>query len=95
MTVIALVSGGIDSLVMSKMISLEGENLIPVFVDYGQLARMKEWSACQKVFKESGLSKPVKVDLSGYGKFMSTGITDPTKHIYDDAFLPEEICCFF
>jgi len=88
MTIVALVSGGIDSLVMSKLISLQGEELIPVFVDYGQLARIKEWSACQTVLKKSGLPEPVRVDLSGYGKLMSTGITDPAKHIYNDAFLP-------
>ena len=34
-TIVTLVSGGIDSLVMSKMIDLQGEEQIPVFIDYG------------------------------------------------------------
>lgn len=88
MTIITLVSGGIDSLVMSKIIDLQGEKQIPIFIDYGQLAREKEWSACKKVFKVSNLSEPIKIDLSGYGKLMSTGITDRAKDIHDDAFLP-------
>jgi len=88
MTFVTLVSGGIDSLVMSKLISLQGEKQIPIFIDYGQLAREKEWMACQKIFKKSNLPKPTKFDLSGYGKIMATGITDSSKQIYDDAFLP-------
>jgi 7-cyano-7-deazaguanine synthase len=88
MTFVTLVSGGIDSLVMTKIIDLQGEKQIPLFIDYGQLAREREWSACQRVLKESKLPKPIKIDVSGYGKLMPTGITDSTKHIYNDAFLP-------
>ncbi len=88
MKIVTLVSGGIDSLVMSKIISIQGEEQIPVFIDYGQLARDREWAACQKILKKSYLPAPTRIDLSGYGKLMSTGITDSSKHIYDDAFLP-------
>lgn len=88
MTVVTLVSGGIDSLVMSKIIDVQGEKQIPLFIDYGQLAREKEWSACRKVLKASILPEPAKVDLSGYGTLLSSGITDRTKDIHDDAFLP-------
>jgi len=59
-----------------------------IFIDYGQLAREKEWLACKRVLKRSNLPEPVRVDLSGYGRLMPTGITDSTKHIHDDAFLP-------
>lgn len=88
MTVITLVSGGIDSLVMSKIIDTQGEKQIPIFIDYGQLAGEKEWSACRKVLKLADLPEPVKIDLSGYGKLMPSGITDRRKNIHDDAFLP-------
>jgi 7-cyano-7-deazaguanine synthase len=88
MTTVSLVSGGIDSLVMSKIIAEQGEELIPIFIDYGQLARYKEWAACQMVFKESNLPAPTRVDLSGFGKLMPTGITDSTKDIREQAFLP-------
>lgn len=73
---------------MSKIIDVQREEQIPIFIDYGQLAREKEWLACKRVFEESNLPEPIRIDLSGYGKLMSTGITDSTKHIHDDAFLP-------
>ena len=87
-TIVTLVSGGIDSLVMSKIIDLQGEEQIPIFIDYGQLAREREWLACRRVLKKSNLPKPVRIDLSGYGQLISSGITDSAKDIYDDAFLP-------
>lgn len=88
MTIVTLVSGGIDSLTMSKLIVEQGEEIIPLFIDYGQLAREKEWNACQTVFKEANMPAPTRIDLSGYGKLMPTGITDSTKEIHDQAFLP-------
>jgi len=39
MVVVTLVSGGMDSLVMSKIIDLQGEKQKLLFIDYGQLAR--------------------------------------------------------
>jgi 7-cyano-7-deazaguanine synthase len=88
MTVVTLVSGGIDSLVMTKIIDIQGEKPMPLFIDYGQLAREKEWAACQRILKASNLPEPVKADLSGYGKLITSGITDRTKNIHDEAFLP-------
>jgi len=88
MTVISLVSGGIDSLVMAKIIEEEGEKQIPLFIDYGQLAKEREWEACKKTLKICNLPEPIKVDLNGYGKLMPTGITDTAQDIIKNAFLP-------
>lgn len=88
MTVVTLVSGGIDSLLMSKIIAEDNEKQVLLFIDYGQLAREREWEACQKVFNLSNLPPPTKVDLSGYGKLIRSGITDSTMNIHQDAFLP-------
>ena len=73
---------------MSKIISDQKEELIPLFIDYGQLARNKEWEACQTVFHESSLPPPIRIDLNGYGKLIPSGITDSTKDIHEHAFLP-------
>jgi len=73
---------------MSKIIDSQGEDQIPIFVDYGQLSRNREWEACKKVLKESDLPEPIRIDVSGYGRLMSTGITDSKKHVHNDAFLP-------
>ncbi|MBD3230567.1 MAG: 7-cyano-7-deazaguanine synthase [Candidatus Lokiarchaeota archaeon] len=88
MTIITLASGGIDSLVMAKLIEKENEQQIPLFIDYGQLAAEKEWEACKKVFKMSNLPNPIKIDLSGYGKLIKSGITDSSIDIHEQAFLP-------
>lgn len=88
MAVVALVSGGIDSLVMCKLLEKEKQELMPLFIDYGQLANEKEWASCKKIFKMLGWPKPKKIDLSGYGRTIKSGITDDSKDIYSDAFLP-------
>ncbi|MBU7030161.1 MAG: 7-cyano-7-deazaguanine synthase [Theionarchaea archaeon] len=88
MAVVALVSGGIDSLVMCKLLEKDGQEIMPIFVDYGQLACKKEWESCKRIFKISNLSKPERIDLNGYGKSITSGITDSSKDICVDAFLP-------
>ena len=35
-----------------------------------------------------GLQKPTVIDVSGYGKTISSGLTDSSKHIIEEAFLP-------
>jgi len=88
MKTVTLVSGGIDSVVMSKIIEKEGGTQFPLFIDYGQLCAEKEWSACKELMNKCKLPNPTKVDLKGYGQLMPCGITDASKDIYSDAFLP-------
>jgi len=88
MGIVVLVSGGIDSSVMCKIIEKQGEEITPLFIDYGQLAAKKEWEACQRVFKECKFPNPVKIDLRGYGKMIPSGLTNSQKDICKDVFLP-------
>lgn len=88
MGVVPLVSGGIDSLVMCKMLELENQEQFPLFIDYGQLSNEREWEACKKVLKKSNLPIPIKINLREYGKLIESGITSNLKDIYTDAFLP-------
>lgn len=88
MAIVTLVSGGLDSLIMAKIIARESEEQIPLFVDYGQLSADKEWLACKKIMEVSFLPKPTRIDVSGYGKFFPSGITDANKDIKEGAFLP-------
>ncbi|MCD6099161.1 MAG: 7-cyano-7-deazaguanine synthase [Candidatus Marinimicrobia bacterium] len=88
MEVVSLVSGGIDSLLMCKLLAQEGIEIHPLFVDYGQLSGEKEWAACQKVLYMAGFPKPIKISLKGFGKAIRSGITNPTMDIYEEAFLP-------
>lgn len=88
MGIIVLLSGGIDSVVMCKIIEKQGEEIFPLFIDYGQIAAKKEWSACQQLFNECKFPRPIKVDLNEYGKLISSGLTDTNKDIFKNAFLP-------
>ncbi len=88
MSIVTLVSGGLDSTVMALLAKEEGLTQYPLFIDYGQLSRDKELEACQINFRRYGLPEPRVISLSGYGALLSSGITDSSKHIWNDAFLP-------
>lgn len=88
MGVVALASGGIDSTLMCLMAAEEGVELFPLFVDYGQLGATKEWEACRRVHAAYDLPVPVRMDISGFGHTIPSGITDSTLRINEDAFLP-------
>jgi len=87
MRIVVLASGGIDSSVMMLLLKKEGHILFPLFVDYGQLAREKEWQACQKICQYLDL-EPCRMDISGFGKSIPSGITDGNLDIEKRAFLP-------
>ncbi|MBX3349143.1 MAG: 7-cyano-7-deazaguanine synthase [Nitrospira sp.] len=88
MSIVTLVSGGLDSTVMAVLTREEGLTQFPLFIDYGQLGRDKELRACQMNFKQHGLPEPKLASLNGYGGLLSSGLTDSSKHILTDAFLP-------
>lgn len=88
MGIVTLVSGGLDSTLMSLMAQEEGIPLFPLFVDYGQLGVAKEWEACQHLHEKHSLPSVTRMDMSGYGKTIPSGITDPNLRINEDAFLP-------
>lgn len=87
MRIVALASGGVDSSVMMLLLKKEGHDLFPLFIDYGQLARKKEWEACQKICQYLDLN-PCRMDISGFGKIIPSGITSGHLDIEKDAFLP-------
>jgi len=87
MKIVSLASGGVDSSVMMTLLKKEGHELFPLFIDYGQLAREKEWAACQSICRFLGL-EPYRMDISGFGKSIPSGITDSKLDIEKNAFLP-------
>lgn len=88
MGIVTLVSGGFDSTLMSVMAREEGIALFPLFIDYGQLGATREWEATQRLHEMHKLPRAIRMDLSGFGKTIPSGITDPTLRINEDAFLP-------
>lgn len=87
MKIVPLTSGGVDSLVMMLILKKEGHELFPLFIDYGQLAREKEWMACQNLCRFLGL-EPYRIDISGFGKSIPSGITNNELDVEKNAFLP-------
>jgi len=85
---VTLASGGFDSTLMSLLAQEQGITLYPLFVDYGQLGAQREWLACRRVHAEHGLPKPRRMNLSGFGRVVPSGITNPRLRINEDAFLP-------
>jgi len=88
MSIVTLVSGGIDSSLMALLAKKEGIIQLPLFIDYGQLGCEKEYSACKAIHAEFGLNEPVVMRLSGFGQIISCGLTDRKKDIFANAFLP-------
>lgn len=83
-----LVSGGLDSTLIGVMAKEDDVEHYPLFIDYGQLAADKEWSACKATHKQFGLPEPIKMDLSGYGRVIQSGLTSPDLDVKEDAFTP-------
>jgi 7-cyano-7-deazaguanine synthase len=88
MSTVTLVSGGLDSTVLALLTHEEGISQFPLFIDYGQLGKEREFDACVRNLGLMGLPRPEVAALAGYGALLRCGITDATKHIVKDAFLP-------
>lgn len=85
--VVALSSGGIDSSVMMQLLKEENCQIFPLFINYGQLAAKAESEACQKICHYLGL-KLERIDVSGFGNSIPSGITNRNLDVEKEAFLP-------
>ena len=87
MSLVVLMSGGIDSSVAAALAVDEGIDVIPVFINYGQRAFEREYAASKWVCVKLGLESPLVVDLSGYGAAIPSGLTRTDMDLNEDAFL--------
>lgn len=88
MKLVTLVSGGIDSTLMSVLAKEQTFELYPLFIDYGQLGAKLEWEACIYTHMKHKLPTPKKLAIKGFGKLIHSGLTDKTLRLKEDAFLP-------
>jgi 7-cyano-7-deazaguanine synthase len=88
MSLVILVSGGLDSTLISVLAKEEGIQTYPLFIDYGQLCLEREWEACVNMHTKLKLSEPVKMNLSGFGSLIPSGLTKRELNVNEDAFLP-------
>jgi 7-cyano-7-deazaguanine synthase len=87
MRAVVLCSGGVDSSVLMRLLLIRNCTVFPLFVDYGQLSANIEWATCQRVCQYLGL-EPEKMNVSGFGKLVPSGLTDEKLDVEKDAFLP-------
>lgn len=88
MSLVPLVSGGVDSTLMTLLAHEAGLAPRPLFVDYGQRFCEREWAACEELHARLNLPKPARMDLSGFGQLVRTGLTDTALRVNEDAFTP-------
>ena len=88
MSLVNLVSGGLDSTLIGVMAREEGVSLYPLFIDYGQRAAHIEWKTCLFVHNQLDLPAPVRMDVSGFGHIIRSGLTCEEMDVKGDAFTP-------
>jgi len=77
---------------MMRLLEKEGHEIFPLFIDYGQLSVEKEFVSYNIVCESLGL-KAEKLDISGFGKKITSGITDASIDPIE-AFLPNRNLLF-
>lgn len=88
MSLVTLVSGGLDSTLIGVLAKEKGIVAHPLFIDYGQRASAREWLACRKVHAHLKLPKPVRMNLTGFGRVIVSGLTCKMKKVKEEAFTP-------
>ncbi|EKO3410096.1 7-cyano-7-deazaguanine synthase [Vibrio fluvialis] len=88
MSIVTLVSGGLDSTLVATLAKEEGLEIYPLFINYGQRACNRELEACRKAMATLMLPEPQVAELSGFGQLIRTGLTDKNLDIVDDVFTP-------
>lgn len=86
--IVALTSGGLDSSLMALMLKENGWDVTSVFVDYGHLSRVREWTACRNIHKRFDLVDPIKIRVPEFGRAVKSGLTNKAFDVVKDAFLP-------
>lgn len=94
MRIVTLLSGGLDSSLLTCLLNEEKHEQFPIFINYGQLNFEREWDACLRMCDHLKLRTPELFDLHGYGKSIPSGLTSSQLDIKNDAFLPNRNALF-
>lgn len=88
MAIVTLLSGGLDSAVMSKVFADEGERQFPLFVDYGQRNLEREWYAAHALARKLELGPLERIAFADYGRLVPSGLTHKELDVTVHAYLP-------
>jgi 7-cyano-7-deazaguanine synthase len=91
---VCLASGGLDSVVCLHLLKQRRISALPVFIDYGQRNKDREFASLLKNIETGEFAEPEIFDVSGFGKVIRSGLTDPEKRVYEDAFTPNRNLLF-
>jgi 7-cyano-7-deazaguanine synthase len=84
---VVLASGGIDSSVLMLLLRRERVEILPVHINYGQLAEPREWPALKRFCAVTRLPNPIMVNASGLG-LVPSGLTRRATQWKSDPFFP-------
>lgn len=87
MKTVVLASGGLDSSILLFLLKREHVDVLPVHVDYGQLAEKQEWSSLRRFCRKAKLPNPIRVNATGLRKVPS-GLTRKGNRWARDPFFP-------
>lgn len=73
--IVLLLSGGIDSSTMALLLSNEGFDVFPLYVDYGHKAALQESHACLEICNFLELRKPKSVKIRSLGRISKNLLT--------------------
>ncbi len=85
---VCLSSGGLDSLVCMSLLSKQGIEFLPVFVNYGQRNNTREFESLVHGCARVGVGAPLVIDVVGFGSAIRSGLTDDRLDVVADAFTP-------
>ena len=88
MSTVTLLSGGLDSCLVSVLIKEMGIKQYPLFINYGQLNFEKEFNNAKKHCLDFSIEELTLIDIPHYGKVIDSGLTNSNLDIVNDAFLP-------
>lgn len=88
MGIVVLLSGGMDSSLMTKMILEETQNIYPLFINYGQINFKRELQACQNLCESLSIENFKIINISDFGIKFPSGLTTSDLDVNKDAFLP-------
>jgi 7-cyano-7-deazaguanine synthase len=88
MSIVTLVSGGLDSTLMAVLAQEARIAQFPLFVNYGQRSLKRELAACRRSMRNNHLPEPAVANVAGFGTLIRSGLTDRKLHVVEDAFTP-------
>jgi 7-cyano-7-deazaguanine synthase len=73
---------------MALLVRAQEIEQFPLFVDYGQRNKDREFAACKANLERHGLPEPAIAEMAGFGKLIPSGLTSNNLRVFEDAFLP-------